>query len=439
MTLSCRSGDARKPVGAESTRSASPSHPSSPRERIRALAGARRACRACTGYRRIGFGHEPRPTLASAPAFFSIGGNRKTAAPSGHGSDRRWGDSAPGTSMPGAAVCGSGLGPRFARDVQQPGRVGLTVVCARMQSRPGVTAPTGAGAPSRAPGRLPPMPCREVRGTFRAPLSHFAGRVAHTCADGRHRGPRPFPGAGARAAAAARGRRSPRRPRARGRRRRVRDHLRPLLPRACSPSAGTCSAAARRRRTPCSTASPRPIGRCAAARATSSCAPGCTRSRATAASRPCGRSARRSPSTGWRPTPGPFEGMSAQVQLRADLRELVDELQRLPDDQRAALVLFELGDESHAQIAAVLGVRREKVKALVFQAREALMRARDGARDSVRRDPRAARDRHRPGPAAQHGAQPHRPLPRLRGVRARGAPPARRARGDPARWCRPSA
>ena len=69
--------------------------------------------------------------------------------------------------------------------------------------------------------------------------------------------------------------------------------------------------------------------------------------------------------------------MSAQVQLRADLRELVDELQRLPDDQRAALVLFELGDQSHEQIAAVLGVRREKVKALVFQAREALMRARD--------------------------------------------------------------
>ena len=73
----------------------------------------------------------------------------------------------------------------------------------------------------------------------------------------------------------------------------------------------------------------------------------------------------------------PFEGMSAQIQLRADLRELVDELQRLPDDQRAALVLFELGDESHEQIAAVLGVRSEKVKALVFQAREALMRARD--------------------------------------------------------------
>jgi RNA polymerase sigma factor (sigma-70 family) len=72
-----------------------------------------------------------------------------------------------------------------------------------------------------------------------------------------------------------------------------------------------------------------------------------------------------------------FDGLPAQIQLRADLRELVQELQRLPDDQRAALVLFELGDESHEDIAAVLGVRREKVKALVFQAREALLRARD--------------------------------------------------------------
>jgi RNA polymerase sigma factor (sigma-70 family) len=78
---------------------------------------------------------------------------------------------------------------------------------------------------------------------------------------------------------------------------------------------------------------------------------------------------------------GPFEGMPAQIQQRADLRDLVEDLQRLPDDQRAALVLFELGDESHEQIAAVLGVRREKVKALVFQAREALLRARE-ARDA---------------------------------------------------------
>jgi RNA polymerase sigma factor (sigma-70 family) len=74
--------------------------------------------------------------------------------------------------------------------------------------------------------------------------------------------------------------------------------------------------------------------------------------------------------------PKAFDGLAGEIQLRADVRDLVDDLQRLPEDQRAALVLFELGDQSHEQIAAVLGVRREKVKALVFQAREALLRAR---------------------------------------------------------------
>ncbi len=67
------------------------------------------------------------------------------------------------------------------------------------------------------------------------------------------------------------------------------------------------------------------------------------------------------------------EGLAAEVDRRADLRMLVRDVQRLPPDQRAALVLFEVGDHSHTEIAAVLGVRREKVKALVFQAREALM------------------------------------------------------------------
>jgi RNA polymerase sigma factor (sigma-70 family) len=76
-----------------------------------------------------------------------------------------------------------------------------------------------------------------------------------------------------------------------------------------------------------------------------------------------------------------FDGLPIQIQLRAELRELVEELRRLPDDQRAALVLFELGDHSHEEIAAVLGVRREKVKALVFQARSGLLRARR-ARDA---------------------------------------------------------
>jgi RNA polymerase sigma factor (sigma-70 family) len=67
------------------------------------------------------------------------------------------------------------------------------------------------------------------------------------------------------------------------------------------------------------------------------------------------------------------EGLAAEVDRRADLRLLVSDVQRLPPDQRAALVLFEVGDHSHREIAAVLGVRREKVKALVYQAREALL------------------------------------------------------------------
>jgi RNA polymerase sigma factor (sigma-70 family) len=70
------------------------------------------------------------------------------------------------------------------------------------------------------------------------------------------------------------------------------------------------------------------------------------------------------------------EGLATQVQRRQDLRDLVTDLGRLPDDQRAALVLAEMEALSHAQIGAVLGVPREKVKALVFQARESLLAAR---------------------------------------------------------------
>ena len=74
--------------------------------------------------------------------------------------------------------------------------------------------------------------------------------------------------------------------------------------------------------------------------------------------------------------PSRFSDLSDEVQRREDLRDMVDEIRRLPDDQRAALVLFELGDNSHHQIADIIGVRPSKVKALVFQAREALARGR---------------------------------------------------------------
>jgi RNA polymerase sigma factor (sigma-70 family) len=70
------------------------------------------------------------------------------------------------------------------------------------------------------------------------------------------------------------------------------------------------------------------------------------------------------------------ENLAAQVQQREDLRELLRDLSGLPEQQRAALVLAELGDVPHDEIAEVLGCERGKVKALVFQARSSLYASR---------------------------------------------------------------
>src|SRR5581483_5329732 len=75
------------------------------------------------------------------------------------------------------------------------------------------------------------------------------------------------------------------------------------------------------------------------------------------------------------------EWLATQVQRRQDLRDLIADLGRLPDEQREALVLAELGALSHQQIATMLGVPRERVKGLVFQARESLLGLR-AARDT---------------------------------------------------------
>src|SRR5256714_8375884 len=70
-------------------------------------------------------------------------------------------------------------------------------------------------------------------------------------------------------------------------------------------------------------------------------------------------------------------GLASEVEQREDLRALLSDLSALPDDQRAALLLPDLGAHTHDEIAEVLDVRRDKVKALVFQAREGLIAARD--------------------------------------------------------------
>ncbi len=70
-------------------------------------------------------------------------------------------------------------------------------------------------------------------------------------------------------------------------------------------------------------------------------------------------------------------GLGEDVQARADLRAVVADVAQLPDAQRAALVLAELADLSHAQIGEVIGVRTAKVKALIHQARTTLIAERD--------------------------------------------------------------
>src|SRR5215210_343557 len=70
------------------------------------------------------------------------------------------------------------------------------------------------------------------------------------------------------------------------------------------------------------------------------------------------------------------EGLGEQVQQREELRELLSDLHELPDDQRSALILSELGDLSHAEVAEVIECEVAKVKSLVFQARSGLIERR---------------------------------------------------------------
>jgi RNA polymerase sigma factor (sigma-70 family) len=71
------------------------------------------------------------------------------------------------------------------------------------------------------------------------------------------------------------------------------------------------------------------------------------------------------------------EGLASRVEGREDLRNLLADLRGLPERQRAALLLSELGGFTHAQIAEVIGARPEQVKAYVFQARSNLIAERD--------------------------------------------------------------
>jgi RNA polymerase sigma factor (sigma-70 family) len=73
----------------------------------------------------------------------------------------------------------------------------------------------------------------------------------------------------------------------------------------------------------------------------------------------------------------PTEGLTEEVERRAELRDLLRDLRELPDDQRAALLLSQAGNLSHAEVADVLGCETSHVKALVFRARSGLIQRRD--------------------------------------------------------------
>jgi RNA polymerase sigma factor (sigma-70 family) len=71
------------------------------------------------------------------------------------------------------------------------------------------------------------------------------------------------------------------------------------------------------------------------------------------------------------------EGLSSRVEGREDLRNVLADLRELPERQRAALLLSELGGFTHAQIAEAIGARPEQIKAYVYQARSNLIAERD--------------------------------------------------------------
>ena len=73
----------------------------------------------------------------------------------------------------------------------------------------------------------------------------------------------------------------------------------------------------------------------------------------------------------------PTEGLHEQVERRVELREMLGDLGKLPQEQRAALLLAEAADLTHAEIAGVLGCEVARVKALVFRARSGLIERRE--------------------------------------------------------------
>jgi RNA polymerase sigma factor (sigma-70 family) len=78
----------------------------------------------------------------------------------------------------------------------------------------------------------------------------------------------------------------------------------------------------------------------------------------------------------------PIHDPIAEVEQRESLRRLVEDVRRLPDQQRSALLMRELSGMSYLELAAALGVSVPAVKSLLVRARVTLAAARE-ARDTA--------------------------------------------------------
>jgi RNA polymerase sigma factor (sigma-70 family) len=86
----------------------------------------------------------------------------------------------------------------------------------------------------------------------------------------------------------------------------------------------------------------------------------------------------------------------AEVDLRESVRRLIEDIRRLPDQQRSALLMRELGGMSYTDLACTLEISVPAVKSLLVRARLALARAaeaRDTACSEIREELIVAHDR----------------------------------------------
>ena len=92
----------------------------------------------------------------------------------------------------------------------------------------------------------------------------------------------------------------------------------------------------------------------------------------------------------------PLHDPITESERREDLRRLIEDVRRLPDQQRSALLMREMDGMSYAELSEVLGVSLQAVKSLLVRARIGLVEAveaRDTACAEIRADLTGSFDR----------------------------------------------